>query len=52
MSKGSHTISCLLKAVSWVAVTGEDYNLVSPVLEANSSIDDQPFSTSNAEIRV
>lgn len=46
------TISGLIEAVLWVAVTGKDDHFVTSILKSNSGIDNKPLSAAYAKVRV
>lgn len=46
------TIATLVKAVAAIAMIRKDDNVVSALLQPNRRIDNQPLSTSNAQIRM
>lgn len=46
------TVSGLVKAVPWVAMAGEDDDLVASVLQADRCIDHQSLCTSNSQVGV
>ena len=50
--KGSLTIARLVEAVIWVAIRGEDGDLVSAALQSHSSIDHKALGAANAEVWV
>jgi hypothetical protein len=47
-----HTISRLIKAMLRIAVTCENNNFVTPILQAHCSVDDQSFGASDSKIRM
>ena len=47
-----HTISGFIKTMSRIAMTGEDCDFVTKLLQANSCVNDQAFRSADTEIRV